>query len=91
MSQALTHEVRQPEWSDAALEWKFTKENQLRSGMEDLLAHKEGPGRSANEWKPSNEADDRRGIEAVRKHRLAPEVYPCPQIREGTFIGWKSN
>jgi len=91
MSEVLTHETRQPEWSDAALEWKFSKEHRTRNGMEDLLAHKEGPGRSACEWKPSNEADDRRGIEAARLHKWQPEVYPAPQIREGTFIGWKSN
>lgn len=94
MAEVLTHESRAAEWSDAALEWKYSKENQLRNGMDSLLAHTDGPGRSACEWRPSTEADDRRGMQAVLAHKNAPEVYPLPrvrEVREGTFVGWKSN
>merc|ERR1719433_717155 len=81
----------QPSWNEAALSWKHAREADPGSGMDSLLAHERGPGKSASEWRPSSEADDRRGMAAVRAHKMDPETFPVPQVRQGTFVGWQSN
>mmetsp|Transcript_40401 Transcript_40401/g.128416 ORF Transcript_40401/g.128416 Transcript_40401/m.128416 type:complete len:249 (+) Transcript_40401:61-807(+) len=77
--------------SEAALAWRQSREAGGRTGMDSLLAHADGPGRSACDWRPSTEADDRSGMAAVLAHKSDPETYPTPQVRQGTFVGWKSN
>lgn len=50
-------------------------------------------GRSPEAWKPSLEAQDRYGMDALLAHKLDPETYPRPAVREGqgTFLRWMSN
>jgi len=93
MAAVLAHkdEHAPPVWNEAALTWKYARERASGTGMDSLLAHTDGPGRSAVEWRPSTEANDRRGLAAVRAHKLDPETYPVPQMRQGTFLGWTSN
>lgn len=76
-------------WSESAVEWREAKET--RAGMGSLLAHADGPGRTSGQWRPSVEADDRSLMRAALAHRQDPEHYPLPQVRQGTFVGWKSN
>lgn len=91
MYDLLSHQDLQPDpyMSDAALSWSSTMRE--RRDMHALLAHNDGPGRTASDWKPTLEADDRSLVAAMQKHKQDPENHPPPVLREGTFVAWRSN
>merc|ERR1719506_1988713 len=45
---------------------------------------------SGHSWTPSNEAHRRCGMAALAAHELHPKQHP-PPVREGAFVGWRSN
>lgn len=91
MYDLLAHQDLQPDpyLTDAALSWSSTMRE--RRDMHALLAHNDGPGRTASDWKPTQEADDRSLMAAMQKHKQDPENHPPPVLREGTFVAWRSN
>lgn len=57
------------------------------AGREDVGGWNE----AARAWRPSTEAHERSGMAALTAHKMSPQRFPAPVLRQGAFVGWASN